>query len=156
MNKHILGHKNTNTISRITEFNEVAMFVFLAFFQVFLCKKFQITLFGILSGYNMAKLEGILNELYRMEDNLEIDYILLPSTTTHPIPFTICLSSSQDGCNNHVANVITKAGQVCSCELENSLVHTPDDDIFYIITGKMELDGNSLLRYSKSMIQKIL
>lgn len=114
-------------------------------FQVLLCRRFQVAVFGILSGYDMAKLTDILNELC-LEDDLEVDYLLLPFTTTHQRPFTIDWPSSQEGCNNHIANAYTQDGLVCSCELENSLVYTPHNGHFYIITGIMELDGNSRLR----------
>ncbi|XP_028758757.1 endoribonuclease Dicer homolog 2 [Neltuma alba] len=125
--------------------------------EVLLCRRFQITVFGILLGHNMAKLTAILNELH-LGDNLEIDYLLLPATTITQRPLIIdwpsvtSIYSSQEGCNKHAANVWTKEAPVCSCKLENSLVYTPHNGHFYIITGRMELDGNSPLRLSDGRI----
>lgn len=99
----------------------------------------------------MTKLVTILNELHLNENN-EIDYLLLPGTTIHQRPSVIdwpsvtSVFSSQKSCNNHVANVWTRDGLVCSCKLENSLVYTPHNGRFYIITGRMELNGNSDLK----------
>ncbi|XP_028758759.1 endoribonuclease Dicer homolog 2-like [Neltuma alba] len=116
--------------------------------EVLLWRKSQIKVFGVLSGYDMAKLTDILNKLC-LEDNPEVDYLLFPSTSTHQRPFSIDWLSSQEGCKKHVANVFTSDGPVCSCELENSLVHTPHSGRFYIITDRMKLDGNSRLRFRK-------
>ncbi|KAL5176997.1 Endoribonuclease Dicer 2 [Glycine soja] len=82
--------------------------------QVLLCKKFHVTILIILIDHNMNKLTTGLDKCY-LEDDLEIDYLLLPAL-------------------------------VCSCKLQNALVCTshPIGKIsFYIITGIMELDGNS-------------
>ncbi|XP_054796958.1 endoribonuclease Dicer homolog 2-like isoform X1 [Prosopis cineraria] len=134
----------TNRGSLAVKFNYIGI-KNLGLNEVLLCRRFQVAVFGILSGYDMAKLTDILNELC-LEDDLEVDYLLLPFTTTHQRPFTIDWPSSQEGCNNHIANAYTQDGLVCSCELENSLVYTPHNGHFYIITGIMELDGNSRLR----------
>ncbi|XP_028758758.1 endoribonuclease Dicer homolog 2-like [Neltuma alba] len=129
--------------------------------EVLLCRKFQIAVFGILFHYNLDKLMGILNELY-LGDNPEMDYLLLPATFIHMRPLTIdwpsvtSVFSFKEGCTKHVSNVWTKDDVVCSCKLENSLVYTPHNGHFYIITDRMELDGNSLLslRDGKAMTYK--
>ncbi|KAK4278616.1 hypothetical protein QN277_016440 [Acacia crassicarpa] len=121
--------------------------------EVLLCRRFQITVFGILLGHNMAKLVAILDELH-LGDNLEIDYLLLPANSIPQRPSIIDWPSvtsvypSKEVCNNHVANVRTIDGWICSCKLENSLVYTPHSGYFYIITGRMELHGNSALKLS--------
>ncbi|KAI9117850.1 hypothetical protein K1719_011265 [Acacia pycnantha] len=99
----------------------------------------------------MDKFMDILNELC-LEDSPEMDYLLLPATPIHMRPLTIdwrsitYVFSSEEGCNNHFTKVWTKDDKVCSCKLEDSLVYTPHNSHFYVITGRMELDGNSLLR----------
>lgn len=124
------------------------LYVFM--FQVLLCRRFQITTLRVLLDHDITKLATILNEL-RLEDNLEIDYLLLPATAIHQRHSIIdwlsvtSVFSSQTSCNNHV-NIWTKDGQVCTCKLENALVYTPHNGHFYITTGRMELDGNSLLK----------
>ena len=46
----------------------------------------------------------------------------------------------------HARGVRTKYGLVCSCKLRNCLVTTPHNGCNYIITGVMDLNGNSLVR----------
>ncbi|XP_054796957.1 endoribonuclease Dicer homolog 2 isoform X2 [Prosopis cineraria] len=125
--------------------------------EVLLCRRFQITVFGILLAHNIDKLTAILNELH-WGDNLEIDYLMLPATAIDQRPLIVdwpsvtSIFSSQQGCNNHGANVRTKDALVCSCKLENSLVCTPHNGQFYITTGRMKLNGNSVLRLSNGRI----
>uniref|UniRef100_A0A5B6Z5E8 RNase III domain-containing protein n=1 Tax=Davidia involucrata TaxID=16924 RepID=A0A5B6Z5E8_DAVIN len=132
--------------------------------EVPLCLRFQITLFSILVNRNLKKLKGILDAFHLRNDLAVFDYLLLPSTRSHlhqnrGIIDWKCVRSvlfpGQNLCNNHTNDCLpeghgrrrlhTKNGSVCSCMLENSLVHTPHNGSVFCITGILDdLDGNSL------------
>ena len=124
------------------------LFVFV--FQVLLCKKFQVTILRILIDHDMNKLTAGLDRCY-LEDDLEIDYLLLPAmgkgkyTAINWLAVN-SVNPSEVSCKYHEPHIRTKSGLVCSCKLQNALVCTshPIGKIsFYIATGTMELDGNS-------------
>ena len=98
----------------------------------------------------MNKLTAGLDRCY-LEDDLEIDYLLLPAmgkgkyTAINWLAVN-SVNPSEVSCKYHEPHIRTKSGLVCSCKLQNALVCTshPIGKIsFYIATGTMELDGNS-------------
>lgn len=85
-----------------------------------------------------------------LEDNLEVDYLLLPSIAieerTDVDWLTInSIHPSKMECLHHEANIRTEKGFICACILKNALVCTPHNGRTYITTNIMELDGNSPL-----------
>ncbi|KAL2341557.1 hypothetical protein Fmac_009497 [Flemingia macrophylla] len=122
--------------------------------QVLLCKKFQVTILWILieNNMDMDRLATDTDKCY-LEDNLEIDYLLLPAIHKGPGPFIDWLAinsvnPSSISCTIHQPNIWTKSGLVCSCKLQGSLVctsHANGKSCFYITTGLMDLDGNSTM-----------
>lgn len=97
----------------------------------------------------MDKLTTVVDK-YCLEDDLEIDYLLLPAIAKHKIPVVDWLvinsvNPSNVACEHHVTNIQTQKGRVCTCILQNALICTPHNGYIYITTGKMELDGNSPL-----------
>lgn len=87
-----------------------------------------------------------------LEDDLEIDYLLLP-TIFNSIKQKIdidwvavnSVNPSIMECPNHVPNICTDKGQACACIVQNALLCTPHTGHVYITTGMMGLDGNSPL-----------
>ncbi|CAL0334495.1 unnamed protein product [Lupinus luteus] len=121
--------------------------------EVLLCKTFQVTILKILVDHNIDKLAASLksfDKLY-LDDDLEIDYLLLPATAIQHRPAVIdwvsitSVNPSKIICDKHSPKVWTKNGLVCPCILQNSLVYTPHNGRIYITTSIMELDGNSPL-----------
>ena len=124
-------------------------YLFVFIFQVLLCKRFQVTILRLLLDRSTDKLATVLDKLC-LEDDLEIDYLLLPALAIEQRPTVDWSSISSVNpfrftCKNHTLNIWTKNGLVCSCILKNSLVCTPHNGKLYIATGIMDLDGNSLL-----------
>ncbi|KAL2997158.1 hypothetical protein AAZX31_09G025000 [Glycine max] len=117
---------------------------------VLLCKKFQVTLLGSIIDHSMNKLATSLDKCY-LEDNVEIDYLLLPAIgkgeKSHVNWLAIkSVEPSSFTCKYHQPHIETKSGLVCTCKLQDALVCTshPGGKIyFYITTGIMELHGNS-------------
>jgi endoribonuclease Dicer len=113
-----------------------------------LCKRFQVNVLGILVNYKIDK-ETLLEKCC-LEDDLEIDYLLLPSIAIDETPAVdwLTISSihpSKVTCQHHETNIWTAKGLVCGCILQNALVCTPHNGRTYITTNIMELDGNSPL-----------
>lgn len=131
--------------------------------QVLLCRRFQITLLKILIDHDLKKVEEIINGLNR-EDDIIVDYLLLPSSSSHqktlPIDWNTISSvlfTCNEGLTGHdttclpskgsARGVQTKDGLVCSCRLENAVVHTPHTGDLYCLEGFLDkLDGSSLMR----------
>ncbi|XP_039686333.1 endoribonuclease Dicer homolog 2 isoform X2 [Medicago truncatula] len=116
--------------------------------QVLLCKRFQVSILGILMNSKMDK--ESFSEKYSLEDDLEIDYLLLPSIAIEETPSVdwLTISSihpSKIQCRYHAANILTEKGFACGCILRNALICTPHNGRTYITAGMMELDGNSPL-----------
>ncbi|KAK6915779.1 Helicase, C-terminal [Dillenia turbinata] len=134
--------------------------------EVLLGRLFQITMFRVLLHHNMGKLKDILDGFHLVGERSNadfVDYLLLPSAPKHLHPSTIdwtCVSSvlfstenvqdkHMDNCPSNICTrtVHTINGVVCTCMLENSLVHTPHNDRLYHVIGILdELNGNSFLR----------
>ncbi|KAK7303573.1 hypothetical protein RJT34_14482 [Clitoria ternatea] len=115
--------------------------------QVLLCKRFQVTILNILINHNMDKLATVLHKCC-LEDDLEIDYLLLPATAKGErlgVDWSAINSVNPSICNSHTPRIWTKDGLVCTCKLKNALVCTPHNSYIYITTGIMELNGNSRL-----------
>ncbi|KAL3650103.1 hypothetical protein CASFOL_006506 [Castilleja foliolosa] len=125
--------------------------------QVAMCRKFQTTLFRVLLDRNLNKLR----ENDQDPNNIRIgspvfDYLLLPVLSSHQnvsIDWN-CINSVRFSTNvsRHFSTnclskkIHTKDSSVCRCMLENSLMCTPHNGVFYCITGVLdELDGNSTL-----------
>jgi endoribonuclease Dicer len=98
-----------------------------------------------------------------LEDNLEIDYLLLPAIGKHQRPSIIdwdSVNSVMFSCENHVKecpkgyahSVHTKDGPVCTCMLQNCLVCTPHNPHVYCITGILELNENATLKLRDNTI----
>ncbi|KAE9599183.1 putative ribonuclease III post-transcriptional gene silencing PAZ-Argonaute family [Lupinus albus] len=121
--------------------------------EVLLCKTFQVTVLKILVHHNIDKLAASLKSLDKLylDDDLEIDYLLLPATAIQHRPAVIdwvsitSVNPSKITCEKHSPKLWTKNGLVCPCILQDSLVYTPHNGHIYITTSIMELDGNSLL-----------
>ncbi|GAY66382.1 hypothetical protein CUMW_248260 [Citrus unshiu] len=122
--------------------------------QVLLCRKFQITLFRVIMDHNLDKLNEILDG-FELRDNLEIDYLLLPSTGQLIDWKTVAtVLFPRDNGSKHNMNcstmfnariVHTKSGPLCTCKIHNSLVCTPHNGQIYCITGVLgHLNANSL------------
>nr|XP_004486471.1 endoribonuclease Dicer homolog 2 isoform X1 [Cicer arietinum] len=116
--------------------------------QVLLCKRFQVNVLGILMDHKTDK--GTVFDECCLEDNLEVDYLLLPSIAieerTDVDWLTInSIHPSKMECLHHEANIRTEKGFICACILKNALVCTPHNGRTYITTNIMELDGNSPL-----------
>ncbi|XP_029129825.1 endoribonuclease Dicer homolog 2 isoform X2 [Cajanus cajan] len=118
--------------------------------QVLLCKKFQVTILRILIENNMDKLATDIDKSY-LEDNLEIDYLLLPAIDKglNPVVDWLAINSVNPcsiRCKIHQPTIWTKSGLVCTCKLQGSLVctsHANGKIYFYVTTGLMDLNGNS-------------
>ncbi|KAK9924032.1 hypothetical protein M0R45_032421 [Rubus argutus] len=136
--------------------------------QVLLCRRFQITIFGILMDHNLNKLKEVFDGLCSGE-NIGVDYLLLPGTRVHQRPsiidwkcVTSVLFSREEYIKEHIncslpngcsRIVHTINGVVCTCMIQNSLVCTPHNGSLYCITGLLdELNGNSLLRLSDGRV----
>ncbi|GFZ06041.1 dicer-like 2 [Actinidia rufa] len=130
--------------------------------QVRLCHRFQITLFRVLLDHNLKKLDKVLNAFHSRHDLAICDYLLLPCSGENQNPWNIdwkCVNSvlfshknlwdNHKNCcipNGFCRPVDAKNGLVCSCMLENCLVHTPHTGRVYCITGTSDiLDANSFL-----------
>ncbi|KAJ4721643.1 Endoribonuclease Dicer-like [Melia azedarach] len=127
--------------------------------QVLTARRFQITLLRVLIERGMKKLMKILDG-FQLGNNLEMDYLLLPSNSSHgQLIDWKCVESALFSCNNVLKNhtncsmkanarvVQTKSGLLCTCMIRNSLVYTPHNGHTYCVTGILEhLDANSLLR----------
>ncbi|XP_019440116.1 PREDICTED: endoribonuclease Dicer homolog 2-like [Lupinus angustifolius] len=121
--------------------------------EVLLCKTFQVTILKILVDHNIDKLAASVKSLDKLylDDDLEIDYLLLPATAIQHRPAVIdwvsitSVNPSKITCKKHSPKVWTKNGLVCPCILQDSLVYTPHNGRIYITTNIMELDGNSPL-----------
>ncbi|KAE9594842.1 putative ribonuclease III post-transcriptional gene silencing PAZ-Argonaute family [Lupinus albus] len=121
--------------------------------EVLLCKTFQVTILKILVDRSMDKLAASLesSDKVSLDDDLEIDYLLLPATAIQNRPAVIdwlsitSVNPSKITCEKHSPEVWTKNGLVCPCILRESLVYTPHNGHLYITTAVMELDGNSPL-----------
>ncbi|KAH9670548.1 Endoribonuclease Dicer [Citrus sinensis] len=122
--------------------------------QVLLCRRFQITLFRVIMDHNLDKLNEILDG-FELRDNLEIDYLLLPSTGQLIDWKTVAtVLFPRDNGSKHNMNcstmfnariVHTKSGPLCTCKIHNSLVCTPHNGQIYCITGVLgHLNANSL------------
>ncbi|CAJ1794964.1 unnamed protein product [Sphenostylis stenocarpa] len=120
--------------------------------QVLLCTNFQLTLLRILIDHDMNKLAIGLDKFY-LEDDVNIDYLLLPAIgkgEKSDIDWLAINSVNACNltCNYHQPHIRTKSGLVCTCNLRDALVctnHASGKNYFYITTGVMELDGNSLM-----------
>ncbi|GAV83983.1 DEAD domain-containing protein/Helicase_C domain-containing protein/Ribonuclease_3 domain-containing protein/PAZ domain-containing protein/dsRNA_bind domain-containing protein [Cephalotus follicularis] len=130
--------------------------IYLSSDQVILCRRFQITVFRVLMDHSLNNLTEVLKGL-KLGNNLEIDYLLLPSKASHiDWKSVVSVSFSQEKAwQNHAncsfrgdAHVMqTKSGLVCTCMIQNSLVYTPHNGQVYCLTGILEdLDANSILR----------
>ncbi|KAH9734168.1 Endoribonuclease Dicer [Citrus sinensis] len=119
--------------------------------EVLLCRKFQITLFRVIMDHNLDKLNEILDG-FELRDNLEIDYLLLPSTgqlidwkTVASVLFPRDNGSKHNMNCSNARIVHTKSGPLCTCKIHNSLVCTPHNGQIYCITGVLgHLKANSL------------
>ncbi|KEH42074.1 endoribonuclease dicer-like protein [Medicago truncatula] len=116
--------------------------------QVLLCKRFQVNVLGILMNHK-TDMETV-SDKFCLEDDLEFDYLLLPSIAIEETPSVdwITINSIHPSivkCLHHEANIWTEKGLVCPCILRNALICTPHNGRTYITTGIMELDGNSPL-----------
>ncbi|KEH20231.1 endoribonuclease dicer-like protein [Medicago truncatula] len=116
--------------------------------QVLLCKRFQVNVLGILMNHKTDKETD--SGKFCLEDDLEIDYLLLPSIAIEETLSVdwITINSIHPSivkCLHHEANIWTEKGLVCPCILQNALISTPHNGRTYITTGIMELDGNSPL-----------
>lgn len=115
-----------------------------------MCKRFQVTILKILIDHNTEKLKIVLDKLC-LNDDLEIDYLLLPATVIQHRPAVIdwlsiaSVNPSDIKCQYHSPKIWTTSGIVCTCILKESLVYTPHNGHIYITTGIMELNGNSPL-----------
>ncbi|KAM7272342.1 hypothetical protein ACFE04_027005 [Oxalis oulophora] len=131
------------------------------------CRRFQIALFRALMDHNVNNLTKILCK-YKLGDNLEIDYLLLPSSpgqtpmiNWNTICSFICENSSvgfssQNSWNTHNCprkdTVWTKNSLVCTCMIENCLVYTPHNGHVYCITGILQdLNSNSALELTNEI-----
>ncbi|KOM37874.1 hypothetical protein LR48_Vigan03g125600 [Vigna angularis] len=120
--------------------------------EVLLCKNFQVTLLRILIHHDMNELPIGLDKSY-LQDNVGIDYLLLPAVWEGEIPLVNWLAiksvnASNITCKCHQPHIRTKSGLVCTCKLQDALVcnsHASGKIYFYITSGVMELDGNSPL-----------
>ncbi|KAL6144277.1 hypothetical protein ACLB2K_054972 [Fragaria x ananassa] len=134
--------------------------------QVLNCRRFQVTIFGILIDHNLDKWNEVFDGL-SLRESLGVDYLLLPGTRVRPsiIDWQCVRSvlfsrgeyvkehidcSLPNGCSHAVQ---TKNSVVCTCMIQNSLVYTPHNGSLYYITGVLdELNGNSLLRLSEDKV----
>jgi len=92
----------------------------------------------------------IVSDKFCLEDDLEFDYLLLPSIAIEETPYVdwITINSIHPSivkCLHHEANIWTKKGLVCPCILRSAMICTPHNGRTYITTGIIELDGNSPL-----------
>ncbi|KAJ4721640.1 Endoribonuclease Dicer-like [Melia azedarach] len=127
--------------------------------QVLTARRFQITLFGVLMEHGINKLMEILDG-FQLGNNLEMDYLLLPSSSSRGrLIDWKCVKSALFSCNNALKNhtkcsmkanahvVQTESGPLCACMIRNSLVYTPHNGHIYCVTGILKrLNANSLLR----------
>lgn len=107
-------------------------------------------------------LTEVLNQL-NLPESVELDYLILPATTTDRRPMIIdwdsvksALFSSGEFLNGHInchfaagssCWIHTKNGMVCSCMLRNSVVYTPHNGYCYCTTGMLNgLSANSPLK----------
>jgi len=127
-------------------------------FQVEKCRRFQTTLFKILLNRDFNQLPSA-SDNFSLGDKPEFDYLLLPATvedqrssnsiidwkSVYSFPFS-SESTCDCSCKDRACDVRIKNGSVCSCKLENCVVHTPHSDSIYMIAPiKWDLNGNSTL-----------
>lgn len=104
--------------------------------------------------HNLDKLNEILDG-FQLRDNLEIDYLLLPSIgrlidwkSVASVLFPRSIGSKHHMNCSKILNarvVQTKSGPLCTCKIHNSLVCTPHNGQIYCITGVLgDLNANSL------------
>ncbi|KAH1238508.1 Endoribonuclease Dicer 2 [Glycine max] len=130
---------------------------FAPFGLVLLCKKFHVTILIILIDHNMNKLTTGLDKCY-LEDDLEIDYLLLPALGKRQYAAVNWLAvnsvnPSEVSCNYHEPHIRTKNGLVCSCKLQNALVLEAIttkrcEEAFHY--ESLETLGDSFLKYAAS------
>ncbi|KAK6911762.1 Ribonuclease III domain [Dillenia turbinata] len=140
--------------------------------EVLLGRRFQIAMFRVLLHHDLDKLKDILAGFHLGGEpgNADfVDYLLLPFAAKHLHPSIIdwtCVSSvlfstenvqdmhmSNCPSNGYTHSVHTINGVICTCMLENCLVHTPHNDRLYHVTGILDkLNGNSLLRLKDGVI----
>ncbi|KAK0593324.1 hypothetical protein LWI29_034760 [Acer saccharum] len=124
---------------------------------VLACKRFQITLFRVLLDHSVNNLTEVLDG-FQLGNNLEIDYLLLPSTSSRQSLIdwdsvaSVKFSNSNVNsfkCNDCVAKAKrakAKSGVLSTCLSQNSLVYTPHNGCIYFITGILKhLNANSHL-----------
>ncbi|KAF5745855.1 endoribonuclease Dicer 2-like [Tripterygium wilfordii] len=125
--------------------------------QIVMCRRFQVTLFRVLMDHNLNKLMKMSD--FQLGNDLEVDYFLLPSickgnrsmidwSTIRSVWFSYA-NTWKDHLNcPHKGNVHvirTQSGPVCSCMIENSLVHTPHNGHLYCINGFLkDVNANSI------------
>jgi endoribonuclease Dicer len=84
------------------------------------------------------------------ENDLQIDYLLLPSIAKDDTLVldwsTICsIHPNIFKCLHNEAKIRTTESLVCECKLQNALIYTPHNGHTYITTNILDLDGNSPL-----------
>ncbi|KAL5836669.1 hypothetical protein ACOSQ3_013838 [Xanthoceras sorbifolium] len=119
--------------------------------QVLLCRRFQSTLFRVLIDHSVKNLTEVLDG-FQWGNNLEIDYLLLPSTSSREklIDWKSVVSvklSNNNVLKGNACVAKAKGDALRTCMIQNSLVYTPHNGCIYFITGILKhLNVNSLLR----------
>ncbi|PNY11877.1 endoribonuclease dicer 2-like protein, partial [Trifolium pratense] len=116
--------------------------------QVLFCKTFQVNILGILMNSKIDKESNLGKSC--LEDDLQMDYLLLPSTVIDDKLVvdwsTICSIDPYNlRCLQNEAHIWTTESSVCRCKLQNALICTPHNGRTYITTDILDLDGNSPL-----------
>ncbi|XP_010549776.1 PREDICTED: endoribonuclease Dicer homolog 2 isoform X2 [Tarenaya hassleriana] len=127
--------------------------------EVFLCRRFQITLLRTLLDHNPETLTEALDGL-QCRNGPTLDFLLLPANHGHQtshINWNVIKSvnfslhraeeSHFSSCACGATRILhAKDGLVCVCAVQNALVYTPHTGKVYCITGVLEnLNANSLL-----------
>uniref|UniRef100_A0A0D3FKT3 Uncharacterized protein n=1 Tax=Oryza barthii TaxID=65489 RepID=A0A0D3FKT3_9ORYZ len=124
--------------------------------QVIIARRFQTTILSFLIGDDHLEVSNGIKYFHEMQVPIGVVYLLLPLVSGRIDWCSMKFSSSPiyEANNKHMTHchsckdidlLQTKDGPFCRCILKNSIVCTPHNNIFYVISGFLDLDANSRL-----------
>ncbi|BAS85080.1 Os03g0583900, partial [Oryza sativa Japonica Group] len=124
--------------------------------QVIIARRFQTTILSFLIGDDHLEVSNGIKYFHEMQVPIGVVYLLLPLVSGRIDWCSMKFSSSPiyEANNKHMTHchsckdidlLQTKDGPFCRCILKNSIVCTPHNNIFYVISGFLDLDANSCL-----------
>ncbi|XP_062211725.1 endoribonuclease Dicer homolog 2a-like isoform X2 [Phragmites australis] len=124
--------------------------------QVIFARRFQTTILSLLINNDHSKVSHALKYFHQLQLSPGVVYLLLPSVSGKVDWCSIKFSTSpiyeatdKDMRHCHSCKdadlLQTEDGPFCRCMLQNSIVYTPHNRMFYAVTGFLDLNANSLL-----------